>query len=209
MKKMNDTNQIKHDNVLVIITDPSANISYASDDFCHLFGYSREELYGKNINTIGHPEMPKGPFKQLWETVQQGNPWMGIILNSTRAGKKVWVDTYIIPSIENGKITGYQCIYRKPSDETVLRAQDVYEQRRLGKMPKALTRKQFKLADRLYLAILLSLIPSIGWMLWKIPTSSSLIAASLTVVLSVIGIKKIIIILSCYKHKIVKNYKNT
>jgi len=184
-------NQIEHHNVLVIITDPSANISYASEDFCHLFGYSREELYGENIKIIGHPQMPKGPFKQLWETIQQGNPWMGIVLNSTRSGKEMWVDTYIIPTIENGKITEYQCIYRKPSDETVQRARDVYEQRRLGKMPKALTRKQFELGNRLNLTILLSLIPSIGWMLWKLPTFSSLIAASLTVTLSMIGTKKI------------------
>jgi len=191
MKKMNDNNQIKHDSVLVIITDPSANISYASDDFCQLFGYSREELYGKNISVIAHPKMPKGPFKQLWETIQQGQPWMGIILNSTRAGKEIWVDTYIIPSIENGKITEYQCIYRKPSAETVQRAQDVYEQRRLGKMPKALTRKQFELGDRLNFTILLSLIPSMGWMLWQMPTPSSLIAASLTVMLASIGNKKI------------------
>jgi len=191
MNDNNKNNQIEHDYVLVIITDASANISYASEDFCHMFGYSRDELYGKNINIIGHSKMPKGPFKQLWDTIQQGQPWMGIILNSTRTGKEMWVDTYIIPSIENGKITEYQCIYRKPSDETVQRAQDVYEQRRLGKMPKALTRKQFELGDRINLTVLLSLIPSTGWMLWQLPTYSSLIAASITVVIAGIGNKKI------------------
>jgi PAS domain S-box-containing protein len=187
----NKNNQKDHHNVLVIITDTSAKISYASEDFCHLFGYSREELYGKNISIISHKKMPKGPFKQLWETIEKGQPWMGMILNSTQAGQEVWVDTYIIPSIENGKITEYQCIYRKPSVETVQRTQDVYEQRRLGKMPKALTRKQFELGDRLNLMILLSLIPSMGWMLWQMPTSSSLIAASLTVVLAGVGTKKV------------------
>ncbi len=191
MNDNNKNNQIDHHNVLVITTDPTANISYASEDFCRVFGYSREELYGNNINIIGHPQMPKGPFKQLWETVQQGHPWMGIILNSTRSGKEVWVDTYIIPSIENGKIMEYQCIYRKPSAEIVQRAQDVYEQRRLGKMPKALTRKQFKLDDRLSLTILLSLTPTIGWMLWQMPTLSSVIAATLTTVLSITVCKKI------------------
>ncbi|MCW8833108.1 MAG: methyl-accepting chemotaxis protein [Colwellia sp.] len=191
MSDNNKNNQIKHHGVLVIITDPSANISYASEDFCQLFGYSREELYGRNISFIGHPKMPKGPFKQLWETILQGQPWMGIILNSTRAGKEMWLDTYIIPSIENGKITEYQCIYREPSVATVQRAQDVYEQRRLGKMPKALIRKQFELGDRLNLSLLLSLIPSLGWMLWQMPTYSSLTAASLTLALAVIGNKRI------------------
>lgn len=191
MSDNNKNNQIKHHDVLVIITDPSANISYAGDDFCHLFGYSREELYGKNISLIGHPKMPKGPFKQMWETIQQGQPWMGIILNNTRAGKEMWVDTYIIPSIENDKITEYQCIYRKPTVETVQRAQDVYEQRRLGKMPKALTRKQFELGDRLNVMMLASLIPSVGWMLWQMPTYSSLIAVSLTLVLATFGNKRI------------------
>lgn len=188
---MRNKNEIEHHNVLVIITDPSANISYASDDFCQLFGYSREELYGKNISIISHPKMPKGPFKQLWDTIEQGQPWMGIILNRSQTGKDMWVDTYIIPSMENGKITEYQCIYRKPSVATVQRAQDVYEQRRLGKMPKALTRKQLQLSDRLNLSIFFSLIPSIGWMLSQMPTYSSLIAAGSTLALVGISNKKL------------------
>jgi len=186
-----ENNKIAHDNVLVIITDTSANISYASEDFCQSFGYSPEELYGQNISIINHPQMPKLPFKNMWDTIQKGQTWMGILLNRTQTGEDIWVDTYIIPSMENGEVTEYQCIYRKPSVKIIQRAQDVFEQRRLGKMPKVLTRKQLELGDRLNLTILFALIPSMGWMLWHMPTTSSLTAASLTVVLATIGNKKI------------------
>ncbi|MEH6580088.1 MAG: methyl-accepting chemotaxis protein [Amphritea sp.] len=189
MNNNNNNARIEDNDVLVLITDPNAGISYASEDFCRVFGYSQAELIGKNINLLRHPQMPEGPFKQLWETVQQGQPWMGIILNRTRSGQDMWVDTYIIPSIEKGEVTEYQCIYRRPSEETVQRAQHVYEQRRLGKMPRALSRKQIELGNRLSLMMLLSLIPALGWMLWQSPTPPSIVAATVTALLSITGCK--------------------
>lgn len=197
----NKEKQIEHNDVVVVITDHMANINYASEDFCRLFGYSREILYGKNINIINHPKMPKSPFKQLWDTVQQGHPWMGIILNLTQLGQEIWVDTYIIPNIVNGEITEYQCIYRKPSKETIQRAKKVYEQRLIGKMPREISRKKFELSDRLSMMLLVSLVPAIGWMLWKIPTPTSIITAAITIVLSITGCK----IITKPFQKLVKN----
>lgn len=183
------SNEFRQNDVLVLITDPKAVISYVSDDLCRVTGYSRTELTGQNINILRHPDMPAGPFKQLWETIQEGMPWMGMILNRSRNDQDIWFDTYIIPTIEKGEITGYQCIYRKPTTETVARAADVYEQRRLGKMPKALSRKQPELDNRLCLVMLLSLVPSAGWMLWQSFSVASVLAAGASALLAIVGCK--------------------
>ncbi|MBN0989816.1 methyl-accepting chemotaxis protein [Amphritea pacifica] len=183
------SNAFQQDDVLVLMTDPTAVISYVSDDLCRVTGYSKAELIGQNINILRHPEMPAGPFKQLWETIQEGMPWMGMILNRSRNDQDLWFDTYIIPTIEKGEITEYQCIYRKPVAETVARAADVYEQRRQGKMPKALRRKQPELDNRLCLVMLISLLPSVGWMLWHTLSAASVLAAGASALLAIIGCK--------------------
>jgi len=189
MNSSNRSNEFQQNDVLVLITDPKAVISYVSDDLCRVTGYSRTELTGQNINILRHPQMPAGPFKQLWETIQEGMPWMGMILNRSRSNQDLWFDTYIIPTIEDGEITEYQCIYRKPTAETVARAADVYEQRRLGKIPKALSRKQPDLDNRLCLVMLISLVPSVGWMLWHSLSAASVVAASASALLAILGCK--------------------
>lgn len=184
----NDKNNTQYDSdILVVTTDPDAHIRYASDDFCRVSGYAREALLGKNINVLRHPDMPDGPFKQLWDTVQAGQPWMGMILNRNRWGEAMWSDTYIIPTIEQEKITEYQVIYRKPTAKSVQQAASIYELRRQGKMPKALKRKQLSLTTRLSLCMLAALTPTAGWILWQTPTVSASIALLITTLLALGG----------------------
>lgn len=186
---INKNNSPSNSDILVVTTDPKANIRYASEDFCRTSGYRREELVGKNINILRHPDMPKGPFQQLWETVEAGHPWMGMILNRNRSGGDMWADTYIIPTLEHGEITEYQIIYRKPSATAARFAADIYEQRRQGKTPKALSRKQFELGTKLSLAALASLLPSIIFLLWLSPTPGAFAVASLSAVMAITGCK--------------------
>jgi len=186
----NDKNKRPSDHdILVLTTDPDANIRYVSDDFCRLSGYARHELYGKNIKILRHPQMPSGPFDQLWETVTAGQPWMGIILNRNRHGDDMWLDTYIIPTLENDAVTEYQVVYRQPTEQVMRFARSIYEQRRLGKTPKALSRKQFELGTRISLFSLLSLTPMLSWMMWQQPDAGSFLAASLSAVMAIAGSK--------------------
>lgn len=114
---------------------------------------------------------------------------MGIILNKSASNSDIWVDTYIIPSIENGQVTEYQCIYRQPEAAIIQRAKKVYEARSKGKMHKEFSRKPLDLGNRLSIMMLFALSPSIGWILWTMPTIASAIAATLSVVLSVFACK--------------------
>jgi len=46
-------------------TDLKGKITYASEAFCKISGYTKEELIGKPHNIVRHPDMPKSIFKEL------------------------------------------------------------------------------------------------------------------------------------------------
>jgi len=91
-------------------TDTKGNIIYASEAYCHISGYTKEELIGQPHNIVRHPDMPKDIFKDLWLTIKSGNKWVGEIKNLRKDGSYYWVKAYIEPNIINGQICGYYAI---------------------------------------------------------------------------------------------------
>ncbi|MDO6427564.1 PAS domain-containing methyl-accepting chemotaxis protein [Thalassotalea sp. 1_MG-2023] len=113
---------------LVSITDLQGDIIYANEEFCRVAGYTLDELTGQHHNIVRHPSMPQAAFADLWKKLKNGEPWRGIIKNRCKNGDFYWVDAYVTPLIQNGKITGYQSVRVKPTPEQVQRAQHVYAQ---------------------------------------------------------------------------------
>lgn len=111
---------------LVSTTDLNSYITYANTDFCHVAGYSKEELIGHPHNMIRHPDMPKSAFHDMWKHLKQGQAWRGIVKNHTKDGGYYWVDAYVTPIYEQGKIVGYQSVRSKPDPKYVERAQKLY-----------------------------------------------------------------------------------
>jgi PAS domain S-box-containing protein len=92
-------------------TDLKGIITHASDAFCKISGYSKEELIGKSHHLLRHPDMPKSLFEDLWKTLKLGNVWKGEIKNRTKEGGYYWVDAIIAPEYNNkGKHVGYNAI---------------------------------------------------------------------------------------------------
>ncbi len=112
--------------VLVSMTDVKGIITDANDAFIAISGFSREELIGKNHNIVRHPDMPPAAFEDLWNTVGSGRPWMGIVKNRCKNGDHYWVDAFVSPLYEEGKLIGYQSVRTKPSAERVARAESAY-----------------------------------------------------------------------------------
>lgn len=90
--------QIIDENSIVTKTNPKGIITYATERFCNISGYSQNELIGKPHNIVRHPEMPNELFKQMWsELKENGKKWHGIIKNKAKDGSEYIVDTTIIP----------------------------------------------------------------------------------------------------------------
>ncbi|MBA6341680.1 PAS domain-containing protein, partial [Colwellia sp. MB02u-10] len=112
---------------LVSITDLQGRITYANPDFCAIAGYSLEELVGQHHNIIRHPSMPKAAFSDLWRKLKQEDSWRGMVKNRCKNGDYYWVDAYVTPVYENGKVTGYQSVRTLPSNEQKQKAQQLYD----------------------------------------------------------------------------------
>ena len=76
---------------IVSSTDLKGIITYANRKFCEIAGYTKSELTGKNHNIVRHPDMPKAAFKELWDTIQVGKEWTGVVKNLRKDGKYYWV----------------------------------------------------------------------------------------------------------------------
>lgn len=106
------------DNAFVVSkTDLQGNITYVNDLFCLLTGYSREELLGKPHSIVRDPCVPKEVYKEMWDTIQAGDNWTGIIPNRGKGGVLYVVDTSVQPiKNEQGEIVEYISIRRVIND---------------------------------------------------------------------------------------------
>lgn len=126
--------------VFVTKTDTKGIVTYANDSFVKISGFSREELVGKNHNVVRHPDMPTWAFADLWNTVEQDLPWRGLVKNRAKNGDHYWVRANVAPIKENGRITGYISVRRKPTRAEVSEAEALY---RLKNAPSSRTLVRF------------------------------------------------------------------
>lgn len=117
---------------LVTSTTPKGVITYCNDQFCSIAGYSADELLGQAHNIIRHPDMPSAVFKKMWQDLQAGRSWMGIVKNRCKNGDHYWVNAYVTPLKENGTIVGYESVRTLPNRDQITRAEQIYQRLNRG-----------------------------------------------------------------------------
>lgn len=121
--------EVKLDKKTMIVseTDAKGIIIYANHDFCKIAGYTKDELIGKPHNYVRHPDMPKAAFKDLWETIQSGNVWNGIVKNKTKNGGFYWVNATAFPSKDSKGNLRYISVRVMPTPEEIKEAEALYK----------------------------------------------------------------------------------
>ncbi|OZB40526.1 MAG: chemotaxis protein [Alishewanella sp. 34-51-39] len=118
---------------LISTTDLRGIIQHCNDDFVKISGFTRDELIGQPHNIVRHPDMPPLAYKIMWEHLKAGRPWMGLVKNRSKNGDYYWVDAYVTPVTEHGKVIGYESVRSCPSRQNVERADKLYKAINAGK----------------------------------------------------------------------------
>jgi len=79
------------------ITDEKGVITEVNKNFQTISGYSEEELLNKPHSIVRHPDMPKEAFKDMWDTIQSGRMWKGLVKNRRKDGNPYYVVSEIAP----------------------------------------------------------------------------------------------------------------
>ncbi len=107
---------LREDDFIVSKTDSVGILTYCNPIFIEFSGYTEKELLGKQHNIIRHPDMPRSVFALMWQTIKNGEEFMGYVKNMSRDGSYYWVLATVTPSYKpNSKeIIGFFSVRRKP-----------------------------------------------------------------------------------------------
>jgi aerotaxis receptor len=114
---------------LVSTTDLQGRILYCNQTFIEVSGYAKEELLGQPHNLVRHPDMPAEAFRDMWATLQGGQPWTAMVKNRRKNGDHYWVLANVTPLADaGGRPTGFMSVRTQPTRAQIEAADALYKQ---------------------------------------------------------------------------------
>lgn len=188
----NETNFPESYNILST-TDLKGSITYCNQDFVEISGFTLDELEGRNHNIVRHPDMPSAAFEDLWASLKNDRPWMGMVKNRCKDGSFYWVDAYVTPIKENGTVNEYQSVRTKPDREIIKRAESTYQLLKQGKLPFRLRLPNINTGVKLTLGFSVAVVPPLALL---IATTGISLSTLLTCGVSLLGAMSTIFVVS-------------
>jgi PAS domain S-box-containing protein len=137
-KEITDYKNALDQSSIVAITDQCGLIKQVNNNFCKISGYSETELVGSDHHIMNCEGYTGYTTNHLWKTISNGNIWRGEFCSKTKAGTPYWVDTTIIPFLdEKGKPVQYVEISnditaRKMMEQEII-DQKIQEQKKIAR----------------------------------------------------------------------------
>lgn len=119
---------MREEDFIISKTDMKGRITYCNRIFIEFSGYSEGELLGAQHNIVRHPDMPRGVFKYLWDTLENKTECFAYVKNMSQDGGFYWVLANVTPSLNAaGQPEGYFSARRKPGRGAVAAVSDIYQ----------------------------------------------------------------------------------
>lgn len=102
-EKLNEFTSIIDKYIITATTKIDSTILSVSSAFVSSSGYTKDELIGKKMNIVNHPQQEKEIFSELWSNILAAKPWSGIIKNRTKKGEIYWLEQNVVPTLDKDK----------------------------------------------------------------------------------------------------------
>lgn len=82
----------------VIVSGPKGEILWVNDAFTTITGYTAEEAIGRSPGELlNSPDTDQVAVEKIRDAIHRGRPYRGEILNRTKSGRAIWVETNLVP----------------------------------------------------------------------------------------------------------------
>ncbi|SEK52047.1 methyl-accepting chemotaxis protein/aerotaxis receptor [Colwellia chukchiensis] len=112
---------------LISITDIDGRYNYINNAFAEVLTIApalNSDIYQQDYF---HPEMPQCIIDEIAATLNKGLSWQGLIRYKSKHNDNIWLDTFITPQYQDGKINGHQAVATPASSKLIARAEAVYQ----------------------------------------------------------------------------------
>jgi PAS domain S-box-containing protein len=114
----------------IVFTNLQGVILYVNQGYEKTSGYPRAEVIGKKNNVLKSGKHPDSFYRQLWETITQGQTWTGRFINRRKDGTLYEEESFISPvRTPWGEIVSYVATKRDVTRETQLERQLIEAQK--------------------------------------------------------------------------------